>query len=64
MYNEMRIIQKLLWKNDDLMDQDTLFVLQDMVCKLTLEIAQKENKIDDLIKSFPFLYERSFVNAK
>jgi|BioPla2DNA2_1021312.scaffolds.fasta_scaffold356104_2 hypothetical protein len=57
MYNELKEILKLSFKDDDRMDQDTLFDLQDRITDLTLRIAQKENKTDDLVKSFPWLYQ-------
>ena len=57
MYNELKEIQKLIFKGDDLMDQETLFELQDRITELTLQVAQKENKTDDLVKSFPWLYK-------
>ena len=57
MYNELKKVQELLWKSDDLMDQDTLFELQEYVAKVILSVAKKEKKIDDLIKSFPWLYK-------
>ena len=57
MYNELKEIQKLIFKGDDLMDQDTLFELQDRITELTLTVAIKENKTNDLVKSFPWLYK-------
>ena len=57
MYNELKKIQQLIWKDDDRMDQDTLFELQDCVSGLILEVAKKENKTNDLTKSFPWLYK-------
>ena len=60
MYNELKEILKLSFKDDDRMDQDTLFDLQDRITDLTLRIAQKENKTDDLVKSFPWLYDEIF----
>ena len=57
MYNELKKIQQMLWKSDDRIDQDTLFELQDYVAELVLKVAEKENKVDDLIKSFPYLYK-------
>ena len=62
MYEKLKEIQQLLWKNDDLMDQDTLFELQDKFAKLTLEIAEKENKIEDLIETFSWLYNKENDN--
>lgn len=56
MYEELKEIQKLLWKNDDLMDQETLFELQDKVADITLKAARSEGKIVDLVDSFKWLY--------
>jgi hypothetical protein len=61
MYNDLKNIQKLLWKNDDRMDQDDLFELQDLVSELILIVAEKENRIDDLVKEFPWIYEDVIV---
>lgn len=44
MYGELKKIQKLVWKHDDLMDQETLFELQEELAVLTLKIAEKEGK--------------------
>lgn len=57
MYNELKEIQKLIFKGDDLMNQETLFELQEKITELTLTVAQKENKTNDLVKSFPWLYQ-------
>lgn len=57
MYKELKEIQQLLWKNDDRMDQDTLFELQDKMAKILLNVAEKEGKIGDLVKSFSWLYK-------
>jgi hypothetical protein len=56
MYEKLKKIQTLIWRNDDLMSQDTLFELQEEFANLLLEVAQKENKTEDLVKSFPWLY--------
>jgi len=56
MYESIAHIQKLLWKDDDRMDQETLFELQEYVAKLALGIAQKEGRVDDLLREFPYLY--------
>lgn len=56
MYNEIVHIQKLVWKDDDRMDQETLFELQENVADLALMIAQKEGKAEQLVKEFPWLY--------
>jgi hypothetical protein len=57
MYNDLKKIQKLLWKSDDRMDQETFFELQELVAELTLKAAQKEKKVDDLLKNFKWLYQ-------
>ena len=56
-YDMVKEIQALLWENDDLMDQDTLFALQKKVSEYALTIAEREGKCDDLVKTFPWLYE-------
>jgi hypothetical protein len=56
MYEKIKKIQQLLWKNDDLIDQDTLFEVQDYVAELLLDVAKKEGKTGDLVKSFSWLY--------
>lgn len=57
LYNKIKEIQKLVWKNDDLMMQETLFELQDKIADLALIIAQKEAKTDDLLENFKWLYK-------
>ncbi len=56
-YNKVKEIQSLIFKDDDRMDQDTLFELQEKIALLTLQVAQKEGKTEDLIKSFKWLYD-------
>lgn len=56
MYNEIVHIQKLIWKDDDRMEQEVLFELQEYVADLALKIAMKEGKADRLVKEFPWLY--------
>ena len=38
------------------MDQEILFEIQEVFADLLLEVATAEKKIDDLVKSFPWLY--------
>ena len=64
MYNEIKKIQKLLWKHDDMMEQETLFELQDLVAGLALNIAKRENKTAQLACDFPFLYERKLSDGR
>jgi len=58
MYTTLKKIQEMLWREDDLMSQDTLFELQEFVADVILDVAKFEGdgKVDDLVKSFPWLY--------
>ena len=60
MYEKLEEIQRLLWREDDRMDQETLFELQDKVAELTMEVATQEGQetVDRLVSKFPWLYER------
>lgn len=58
-YEDVKAIQQLVWANDDLMSQDVLFALQEKIADFALKIAYEEKKVDDLVKTFPWLYERS-----
>lgn len=49
-------VQKLLWKNDDLMNQETLFDLQAEMQVLVLTVANDTNSTDIIVKEFPWLY--------
>lgn len=55
-YSKIKEIQQLVWKDDDRMDQETLFELQERVADLALAIATNEDKTEDLVHTFPFLY--------
>lgn len=57
MYNELKELLKLSFKDDDRMDQDTLFELQDRITELALQVAIKENQTYDLLKNFSWLYK-------
>ena len=57
MYEKLLTIQEMLWRDDDLMMQETLFELQDYVAELILNVAEKEGKVDELVVRFPFLYQ-------
>lgn len=52
-------VQKLLWNNDDLMNQETLFDLQDEVQTLVLKVAEDTNSTDIILKEFHWLYKQS-----
>lgn len=58
MYEKIEKIQEMLWRNDDMMMQETLFELQDYVADLLLKVAEKEGKVEELVAKFPFLYRR------
>lgn len=58
-YDDLKQIQKLLWLDDDRMDQDTLFEVQDKMSAVLLFVAKNAKKEKDLIVSFPWLYKRS-----
>jgi hypothetical protein len=60
-YEELCEIQKLLWEDDDMMGQDTLFEAQDKLANVLLTIADKTGKVDDLVKTFPWIYETKEV---
>ena len=56
LYEQLIDIQKLLWKDDDMMEQDTLFEVQDKFANILLMIANHAGKVDDLVKTFPWIY--------
>jgi hypothetical protein len=57
MYKELKKVLTMAFKDDDMMNQETLFDLQDYVADLTLKVAEKENKVEDLVKDFAWLYQ-------
>lgn len=57
LYTELCGIQKMLWKDDDRMEQDTLFAVQDKFANVLLQVASKAGMVDDLVQTFPYLYE-------
>lgn len=59
MYNKLEKILELLWRDDDLMDQDTLFELQDYVADVALEVAESEGMVEQLVAKFPWLYSQN-----
>ena len=57
MYKKMVEIQNTLWKDGgDMVDQETLYVLQKQIADLALEVAYDARKEMDLVKVFPYLY--------
>lgn len=57
MYEKLKRVHELLWKNDDCPDQENYYEIQEIIAELTLEVAKNEKKTEDLLKAFPFLYE-------
>lgn len=55
-YENIKKIQGLLWKDDDRMDQETLFDAQEEMADFALEVARFEGECEDLVKTFPWLY--------
>lgn len=57
-------VQELVFKGDDLMDQEVLFELQDEVSQLSLDVANslngkgKEVALDMLVDHYPYIYKR------
>ena len=50
-------IFELIWKDDDLMEQDTLFTLQDLVSDALLRASNKEWGAE-LVEKFPWAFEK------
>jgi len=59
MYEKLKKVQELLWKNEDCPDQEDYFEIQEIIAEVTLEVAKKERKTADLLATFPYLYERA-----
>ena len=58
-YDRIVEIQKIAWRDDDRMDQENLFELQEKIAEFALEIANKAHKVDELAQTFPWLYTRT-----
>ena len=63
-YKSVKHIQRLLWKDDDLIGQETLFKLQEYVAEFALRVAEQCDRnsgdsdiVQDLAKNFPWLYK-------
>lgn len=57
-YETVKAIQRLAWKDDDMMTQETLFDLQEALAHLALELAVETGNETDLLSTFPWLYRR------
>ena len=58
LYKEVKKANKMLWVSDDMIDQDTLFDLQDKLAEINLEIAKPIMEVENLVKTFPWLYKQ------
>jgi hypothetical protein len=57
LFAELKKVQKMLWKDDDRMEQQTLFDLQDLMAMLIFNNASAEQQAE-LCKEFKHLYSR------
>ncbi len=57
LYADIKNIMRLSMKDDDRMNQETLFELQEEVCNLALRVAVVERKETDLVNAFPWCYQ-------
>lgn len=57
-YATTKELLEIAYSGDDRIDQEKLFELQEKLAKLALRIAIAEDKTDDLVKSFGWLFER------
>ena len=57
-YAAIKELLEIAYSGDDRIDQGKLFDLQEKLAKLALRIAIAEDKTDDLVKSFGWLFER------
>lgn len=51
-------LQDILWEDDDLIEQDSLFEAQEILAKLVLQIGKDVKKLDLLLDKYPYLYQR------
>lgn len=61
-YDELKETLLLSWVDDDYMDQETLFKLQDKIADLTLKVALRCGEGKDLVATFPWLYHINTVD--
>lgn len=57
-FDDVVEIQKIVWRDDDRLDQENLFELQDKIAEFALKIANREHKTEELVNMFPWLYTR------
>lgn len=52
-------LQQLAWKDDDMMDQDTLFEMQEKLSEFVLQFAERLSPeyVDRIVKQFPWMYK-------
>ena len=57
MYEEVEKILDLCWKDDDRMEQTTLYEVQERVADLLLNIAYKEGRAKECLKKYEWIYK-------
>ena len=57
LYDRLTTIQDLLWRQDDMISQDDLDVVADILAEVLLDVAKQENRLKDLLHTYPWLYE-------
>ena len=57
MYEKIKEILGLCWRDDDRMDQETLFELQEKVADLLLQVAYDEGKQEECLEEFGWIYK-------
>lgn len=55
-YPETATLKAMVQDADDSMDQDALFKLQEVAINLAESVATDEDRISDLVRSFPYLF--------
>lgn len=57
-FNKLMEIQDLIWEEDDMLSQESLFEVQNITAKLVLNLANDLEKGSILIEKYPWLYRR------
>ena len=55
-YSETATLKAMVQDADDSMDQEALFELQEVAINLAESVATDEDRISDLVRSFPYLF--------
>ena len=57
MYDKVKGILDILWRQDDMVNPDDLEKAQELTADLLLEVAEKEGKEAQLLKEYAWLYQ-------